>query len=297
MTLHKMSLGRRLRARVDPIYYAMVLPALLLFAVFLITPLFYGIGASFTNFVGYGEADFVGWRNYIALWRDPQVVQAYVFTIGLALVCTVLVNVLSLFLAIMLNVDTRFRSFFRALFFVPKVLPMIVIAFVFNFIFSKAVPSLISGMSGQDTASILSDSNTAWIAIVIVTVWQACAFTTIIYLAGLQTIPEDIFEAAQIDGAGSWRRFRSMTLPLIGPFLTINIVLSIKDFLQIFDQIIGLTDGGPGTSTQSVAMLIYRGGVGGSDYAYQMANAVVYLIVILLFSGVYLRFSSRKDAQ
>lgn len=287
----------RLAARVEPVYYLMVMPAVLLFVVFLVTPLVYGVSASFTNFTGYGEADFVGLSNYFALFKDPQVVQAYGFTIGMALICTVLVNGLSLLLAMLLNAHTPFRGFFRAMFFVPKVLPMIVIAFVFNFIFSKAVPSLVRDITGSDAPSILSDPNLAWIAIVIVTVWQACAFTTVIYLAGLQTISEDIYEAAQIDGAGTWRRFRSVTLPLIGPFLTINIVLSIKDFLQIFDQIIGLTQGGPGTSTQSVALLIYRGGIGGSDYGYQMANAVVYLIVILLFSGVYLRFSSRKAAK
>ncbi|AZH79316.1 sugar ABC transporter permease [Microbacterium sp. Y-01] len=274
----------------------MVLPALVLFVAFLVVPLVAGVSASFTDYAGYGDADFVGLDNYIALFKDPQVAQAYLFTIGMALVCTVLVNVVSLFLAILLNVHTPARGFFRALFFVPKVLPMIVIAFVFNFIFSKAATGLLEQVTGESASSILSDPNLAWIAIVVVTIWQASAFTTVIYLAGLQTIPEEIYEAAQIDGAGAWRRFRSMTLPLIGPFLTINIVLSIKDFLQIFDQIVGLTDGGPGTSTQSVAMLIYRGGIGGSEYGYQMANAVIYLLVILLFSGAYLRFSSRKAA-
>ena len=107
--------------------------------------------------------------------------------------------------------------------------------------------------------NILGDPNLAWIGIVIVAVWQAIAFNTILYLAGLVTITEDLYEAASIDGAGVWTKFWKITFPLIAPFFTINMVLAMKNFLMVFDQIIALTGGGTGTSTESISLLIYRG--------------------------------------
>jgi raffinose/stachyose/melibiose transport system permease protein len=127
-------------------------------------------------------------------------------------------------------------------------------------------------------------------------VWQAAAFNIILYLAGLQTIQPEIYEAAAIDGARTWRRFRSITFPLIGAYFTINMVLSFKSFLQVFDQIVALTNGGPGTSTESIALVIFRGGFQGGEYGYQMANAVVYLFAIIILSFIQLRFLQRREA-
>ena len=125
--------------------------------------------------------------------------------------------------------------------------------------------------------------------------WQSVAFNIIIYIAGLQTVPREIYEAAAIDGAGSWRQFRSITFPMIAGFFTINMVLSLKGFLQVFDHIVALTNGGPGTATESVALLIYKGGFQGGEYGYQIANSVIFLIVIVAFSIVQLRFLQRRE--
>ena len=119
----------------------------------------------------------------------------------------------------------------------------------------------------------------------------------ILYLAGLQTIPAELYEAAGLDGASYWRQFSSITFPMIGAFFTINMVLSLKGFLQAFDQIVALTNGGPGTATESVAMVIYRGGFQGGEYGYQMANSVVYLLVIVAVSVIQLRTLQRKEAD
>jgi raffinose/stachyose/melibiose transport system permease protein len=128
-------------------------------------------------------------------------------------------------------------------------------------------------------------------------VWQSCAFAIILFVSGLQTIPEEVYEAASLDGATGWRQFWRITFPLIGPFFTINMVLSVKNFLQVFDHVVALTNGGPGTATESVTMLIYKGGFRGGEYAYQTANAVVFVVIITLISVFQLRTLGRRESD
>ena len=144
---------------------------------------------------------------------------------------------------------------------------------------------------------MLSSTNTAWIAIVIVASWQAIAQTTLIYISGLQTVPEDVYEAGAIDGATGWKSFKSLTLPLIIPFLSINMVLSMKDFLMVFDQIMALTKGGPAQSTESISYLIYNNGIGGGQFGFQSANAVIFFVVIVAISVFQLNFMGKKEEQ
>lgn len=154
-------------------------------------------------------------------------------------------------------------------------------------------------MLGISTLStnILGSPDYAWIGIVVMAVWQATAFNTILYLAGLQTVPEDVYEAAAIDGAKAWRRFWSITFPIIAPFFTINMVLALKNFLMVFDHIIALTGGGPGYATESISVLIYRGGFQGGQFGYQSANAVIYFIIIVALSLFQLRILQKREVQ
>ena len=143
---------------------------------------------------------------------------------------------------------------------------------------------------------MLADTKSAWFAIVIVAAWQAIAMNTIIYISGLQTVPEDVYEAGAIDGATGWTKFKNLTFPLIVPFFTINMVLCVKNFLMVFDQIIAMTNGGPGTSTQSISVLIYKQGFSGAQYAYQSANAVIFFIVIAVISLFQTRVLEKREA-
>lgn len=283
--------------RVSPTFYWMVLPAVLLFFVLHTVPVLNGIFFSMTNYAGYGEWDFTWFQNYVNLFKDDQVLNAYLFTFGFAIVATVVVNVISLAIALGLNAKIKFRTGLRGIFFIPNILSILVIGYVFNYLFSNSLPAIAEnlGITALST-SILADPDLAWVGIVILAVWQAAAFNIIIYLAGLQTIPGELYEAASLDGARRWRQFSSITFPLIGAFFTINMVLSLKNFLQVFDHIIALTNGGPGTSTQSVSLLIYRGGFQGGEYAYQTANAVIFLVVIVLISVIQLRVLQRREA-
>jgi raffinose/stachyose/melibiose transport system permease protein len=276
----------------------MVVPALVIFFGLHTVPALTGMFYSFTNYAGYGTWDFVGISNYVNLFKDDRVMNSYVFTFGFAIVSTLLVNVIALAVALGLNAKIKFKTAFRGVFFIPYVLAILIIGYVFNYLFANSFPAIFTslGLDGM-AGNILADPNFAWVGIVITTVWQAVAFNIILYIAGLQTIPGELYEAAAIDGATGWRRFRSITFPLIGAYFTINMVLSFKSFLQVFDQIVALTNGGPGTSTESIAMVIYRGGFQGGEYGYQMANAVVYLFVIIIVSFVQLRFLQRREAS
>jgi raffinose/stachyose/melibiose transport system permease protein len=279
-------------------YYLMVLPALALFLLFHTFPVLQGVYYSLTNYAGYGRYDFVGLNNYINLFQDSRVWDSYVFTFQFALVATVLTNLIALAIALGLNGKIRFRNTLRGVFFIPNVLAILIVGYIFNYLFSNSLPYIAEKLGiGALSTSILADPELAWVGVVILAVWQAMAFNVIIYLAGLQTVPEDLYEAATLDGAGAWQRFRSVTLPLIGPFVTINMVLALRNFLQVFDHIAALTKGGPGTSTTSVAYLIYNGGLNGGEYAYQTANAVVFFICIVVISIFQLRILQRREGS
>ncbi|WP_433747659.1 carbohydrate ABC transporter permease [Falsibacillus pallidus] len=279
-------------------FYFMAMPAVLLFFVFHTYPALQGIFYSFTNWNGYGDWDFVGLKNYLNVFKDSRAIHAYLFTFKFAIVSTIIVNVFSLLIAIGLNSKIKGRNFFRGVYFLPNILSILIVGFIFNYIFAHIIPQL-----GEDlhlealSKNILGDPDLAWIGIVIVAAWQAIAFNTILYLAGLQTISTDIYEASSIDGAGKWKEFWSITFPLIAPFFTINMVLALKNFLMVFDQIVAMTGGGPGTSTESISYLIYKGGFQGGEFAYQSANAVVYFIVIVVVSLVQLRILQRREVE
>ncbi|MGJ7440021.1 carbohydrate ABC transporter permease [Aquipuribacter sp. MA13-6] len=289
---------RRRRAGVPGAFYLMVLPAALLFVVFHTVPVVSGAFYSLTDYPGYGPWEWVGLSNYQALLTDSRVRDSYLFTFQFALVATIAVNALALSLAVGLNSRIRLKNTLRGVYFIPNVLAVLVIGYVFNYLFAQSVPA-IAGTLGIErlSSSILADPDLAWVGIVVLAVWQATAFNIIIYIAGLQTVDPELYEAAAIDGAGPWRRFRSITFPLIAGFFTINMVLSLKNFLQVFDHIVATTNGGPGTATESVGLVIYRGGFQGGEYGYQMANAVVFMAVIVVFAVVQLKVLTRREAD
>ena len=282
------------RGRVDRAYYWMIIPVLFFFGFFITLPALIGAFFSFTNFAGYGDWEFIGINNYLNIFQDPTVLQPYLFTFFLAIVCTITVNIVGMAVALGLNAKIKWRTGIRGIFFIPMVMSALIVAYVFNFLFSTSLPTIAENLGITPLAtSILANEQWAWLAIVIVTVWQAAPGTIIIYLAGLQAIPTDIYEAGSLDGASAWRQFRSLTLPLMVGYLFINIILGFKGFLGAYEIIVALTGGGPGTATISVAMKIFSGFTGG-DYAYQMANAVIYFLITLIISLTQLRIIQRR---
>lgn len=279
-------------------FLLITIPILALFICFNTIPLIRGVIYSFTNFKGYGSYDWVGFRNYVDLFSDVRVGKSYLFTFKLAIVTTVVVNVISLILALALNSKIRAKSFFRGAYFLPNILGALVVGYIFNYFFTYILPAL-ADMAGIETlkTSILSKPSAAWIGIMVVCAWQAIAMNTIIYISGLQTVPEDVYEAGSLDGATGWKKFRHLTFPLIIPFFSINMVLCVKNFLMVFDQIMALTKGGPAQSTESISYLIYNNGMSGGQFGFQSANAVIFFIVIVIVSVAQMKFSGKKEEQ
>ena len=279
-------------------FLAITIPIVLLFFCFNTLPLIKGFIYSFTNFKGYGNYDFVGLRNYVDLFSDGRVGRSYLFTFKFALVSTILVNVLSLILALGLNSKIKAKSALSAVSFLPNILGGLVVGYIFSFFFTYILPAA-GKAAGIEwlSSSMLSNTKTAWLAIVVVACWQSVAMNTIIYIAGLQTVPEDVYEAGAIDGASGWRKFKNLTFPLIMPFFTINMVLCMKNFLMVFDQIMALTKGGPSQSTESISYLIYQNGMGGGQFGFQSANAVLFFVVIVAISVFQMTVLNKKEEQ
>lgn len=277
-------------------FLLITIPILALFFCFNTLPLIKGVIYSFTNFRGYGEFDWVGIRNYTDLFTDARVGKSYLFTFKLAIVATIIVNVLSLVLALGLNSKIKFKSALRGMYFVPNILGALVVGYIFNYFFTYILPAVVKMMGGKGD-SILASSKWAWVAIVIVCAWQSVAMNTIIYISGLQTVPEDVYEAGSLDGATGWKKFKNLTFPLILPFFTINMVLCMKNFLMVFDQIMALTKGGPAQSTESISFLIYNNGMAGGQFGFQSANAVVFFVVIVVVSVLQMNFLGNKEEQ
>lgn len=251
-------------------FLLITIPIVALFFCFNTLPLIKGVIYSFTNFKGYGSYDWVGLRNYKDLFTDSRVGGSYIFTFKLAIAATILTNVLG----------------------------ALVVGYIFNYFFTYILPAF-GKMIGSKTfsSSMLSNTKLAWIAIVIVCAWQSIAMNTIIYISGLQTVPEDVYEAGAIDGATGWKKFKNLTFPLIIPFFSINMVLSVKNFLMVFDQIMALTKGGPAQSTESISYLIYNNGMSGGQFGFQSANAVIFFIVIVVISVAQMTITGKKEEQ
>lgn len=292
-----MKSGRRLSSK-NRTYLGMLIPVVILFFAFNTLPLIIGAFYSFTNYRGYGSWDFVGLRNYFDLFIDSRVWNSYFFTFKYAIVGTILVNVISLLMGLALNSKIRFKSTLRGIYFVPNILGGLIVGYIFSFIFTYIIPAVGETFNIEWIKnSILADERYAWIGVLIVGVWQAVAMNTIIYISGLQTIPEDVYEASRIDGAGKFLTFRKITFPLLMPFISINLVLSTKNMLMVFDQIMSLTKGGPAQSTESISYLIYRNGMDGGQFGFQSANAVIFFVLIVTISVIQMRMTGKKEEQ
>ena len=279
-------------------FLAIIIPIVILFFIFNTLPMIKGFIYSLTNYKGYGSYQFVGFRNYMDLFSDVRVGKSYLFTFKYALVGTVLVNVLSIIMALALNAQIRFKSALRGIYFVPNILGGLVVGYIFSFFFTYILPAVgdtfnISWLQN----SILASEKYAWIAVIVVGVWQAVAMNTIIYISGLQTVPEEVYEASMLDGVNKWQQFWKVTFPLIMPFVTINLVLSTKNMLMVFDQIMSLTKGGPAQSTESISYLIYQNGMSGGQFGFQSANAVIFFLIIVGISLFQMTVLNKKEEQ
>lgn len=288
---------KKIAGRAELFIYGSIILIVILFFVFNTMPFLQGIFYSFTDWKGYGEWNFVGLKNYKNLFIDKSIINAYEFTIKFAIICTVVVNGLSLILACALNAKIKWKNIIKAIYFLPYMLGSLLVGFIFNFIFSTLLPQIGKALEIDFLSkNILGTDQAIW-GIIIVTVWSSVAFNTLIYIAGLQSIETQVYEAASIDGATGFTRFRKITFPLLAPSFTVNMVLSAKGYLMVYDQIMAMTNGGPGELTTSISVLIYKKGFSQGQFALQSANAVILFLMIAVISFVQIRILEKREEK
>lgn len=274
--------------------FGFVLPALVLFIVFVVYPLFGGIYYSFTDWNGIDKVfDFVGISNYIAILQDKYVLGPLGNTFLYAFISMILLNVLGLAFAVGLEKVSRGKNLLRALLFVPAVLSSLVVGYIFKFIFAEPVSSL-GGMLGIEAISnnLLGSKDYALYMGILVATWKMAGWYMVIYIAGLQNIDQSLYEAADIDGASEWYKFRHITFPLIAPAFTINMVLSVERAFKEYDLIFALTGGGPGRASELISLTIYNESFTNKRAGYGSALGVILFFIIVaitLFQMLVLR--------
>ncbi|MEV7629510.1 sugar ABC transporter permease [Actinoplanes sp. NPDC089786] len=265
------------------------MPALLLFTFVVLVPSGRGIYYAFTDWDGLDpDLAVVGLRNFTDLAGDADARQTIWHTLLIAVAITVIQNGIGLLLALGVNSLIKTRNFLRVLLFAPAVVTPIVTAYLWRNLLSPdgAVNSLLGAVGlGSWRQDWLGDPDLALWMVVLVVVWQFAGYSMVIFLAGLQSIPKEIYEAAAIDGTGAVRRFWSIVRPLLAPAITINLMLSIIGGIKLFDQVYALTGGGPGHATDTISTLIYKDAFTLGEFGYSVALAVVLTIIVAVVSA------------
>lgn len=278
------------------IFSLFAVPQTILYILFFIAPIVGGIFYSFTDYNGISkDLGFVGLANYRTVFSNSRFLKAVLFNMKYSALLVLLILSMSLVLALILNSKIKGKTFFRSMFFFPAVLPLLTMGLVFNSIITKGIPQLGAslGFSGWEI-SLLSRPNTAMYAILFVAVWQGLAIPTVLFLAGLQTVPEELLESASLDGATRMQQFRFITFPFLIPTLTMVFVLTLKQGLMVFDLIMSMTQGGPAGATESMAMLIYNHGFVERRLSVAMAEALVLAVIVCIVSFIQIVWSNKK---
>ncbi|MEU4192400.1 sugar ABC transporter permease [Kribbella sp. NPDC026611] len=292
------SAPRRL-SNTPPWWFA--LPAMVLFAFVVLIPSARGVYYAFTNWDGLDPAySYIGLDNFTAMFRDPDALQAIWHTLLIAVAITIIQNGIGLLLALGVNSAIKSRNVLRVFLFAPAVVTPIVTAYLWRNLLGPdgAVNSLLGavGLTGWQQDWLGNPGVALW-SIVGVIVWQFAGYSMVIFLAGLQSIPQEIYEAADIDGAGQVRRFWSVVRPLLAPAFTINLMLSIIGGIKLFDQVYALTGGGPGHATDTLSTLIYKDAFTLGEFGYSIALAVVLTIIVAVAStGQYVVLARNERA-
>lgn len=276
--------------------FLFTVPATALYCIFFIYPIAIGIMYSFTDWNGLAkDFKFIGLANYIEAFTNKRFQNAVLFNIKFTILAVILVVGISLILALIFNSNIRLKSFFRGIFFFPAVLGMLVVGLIFNEIFYRVVPVIGKSLNiSWLSTNILASKSTAVYGVLIVHVWLAVAMATVMLLAGLQSTPMELYEAAELDGANKWQRFRYITMPFLLPVLSVVLILQIKNGLTVYDIIVALTNGGPGGATESLSILIYNHGFKEVKFSYAIAEAIILTIVICAISFVQTSISNKK---
>ncbi|ANS74166.1 ABC transporter permease [Paenibacillus yonginensis] len=292
------NLGRKWSEKLE--FGLFTLPVLICVAVVFYVPFVMTIRYSLTKWNGISKhPKFIGLDNFKDIFMgDSNFSSAAWFTLKYAVLYIVIINVLAILLAVVLDMKLKTSAWLRAAFFIPYILSLVIVGFIWKFIFMQGFESL-----GDSTGwkifglSWLGEPGLAFVSILAVSIWQSIGFYMVIYIAGLQSVPDDLKEAATVDGAGPVRRFFNITLPLLAPSVTISVFMALTNSIKVFDVILSLTGGGPGGTTYSVAYDIYRDTFQNNLYGYGTAKALILFVAVLIITILQLTIFKRREVE
>jgi multiple sugar transport system permease protein len=280
---------------------AFLAPFLVLYLLFVIGPALYGLLMSFfnTSLVRPGLGSFAGLGNYADALRSADFWSSLWHTIWFTILTTPPLIVLAFVFALLADRVKHGRWFFRLAFFAPYILPSAVVALIWIFIYTPGLGLIEAGLGwfGITSPNWLGDPNWAMPSLAITTLWWTLGFNFVLYLAGLQEIPRDLYEASSIDGASPWQQIRRITIPMLGRTTTLVAVLQVIASLKVFDQMYIMTQGGPNFGTRSILELVYDEGFTNFRTGYAAALSMLFFVVVLAISAVWFALVRRQERE
>lgn len=284
------------------------IPAIILFVVVILVPFIMGVAYSFTAWRGsyfkgsehwYGAL--VGFKNYIKVFHSQKFITSFIYTIKFTVVAVVIKNIVSLGMALMVRKVGKGKGFFRTVFFFPNLLRGLAMGFIWSFIFQNVYSLMLFGEESPIhipfLCDMLQDPNKAVFAMAIMATWQTAGYLMLIYLNGLNNIPEDLYEAASIDGATAWQKFRHITVPMLMPAFTIVFFLTLSSSFKMLDENLALTGGDFGTRMLSLQILLTTRENTPPNYGMAQAQAVIFFILIATVSIIQVIVTKRKEIE
>ena len=297
------------KAHNSPLFYLFLFPAVFTFCMVIVIPFFMGIYYSFTNWnaITGTTVEWVGLQNYSAVRSDITFLHSFLVTVVYAIMNIIVLNVCAFFMALLVTSKLKFQGVYRAGFFMPNLIGGLILGYIWQFIFNNAIPSFGGsvGFTWLKENQFLAQQYLALLAIVIVGTWQYAGYIMMIYVAAIQTIPDSLLEAAQIDGTNFRQRLAHITFPLVAPAFTVSMFLTLINSFKQFDVNFALTAGGPSTifmgkaimSNEFLALNIYQTAFAFRQLAQGQAKAVIFFLVLAVISLVQVRANKKREIE
>jgi raffinose/stachyose/melibiose transport system permease protein len=291
----------KLREKISQnLYMGMALPAIILFSVFFIFPLVQGIGISLTNWNGFSRPEFVGFRNFIDFFKDRHALSDMRVTLIFGLVTPLLMNLMGLFHALFLDQKMFGRNVLRVIVYLPSVISALVMGYIWVLVLRRsggAVHDIMDFLRlGAYFKVWLADPKQAVWVVIIINVWQHVGGTMIIYLAGIQSIPQELYEVSKLDGTNYFEDLFHITLPLLIPAIKINVIMNVIGSLAMFESVMALTEGGPGYATETLSIFIYRNTFG-ANTGYATAVALILFAITAVPTLILFRLLNARNVE
>lgn len=281
----------------DLFFWLFLSPILLAFLFVIVVPLFYGIYYSFTNWNGIGTPVFKGFSNYVKILSDIDFRNSIFFTVKFVIASVIIINITGLTLALLVTQEIKGKTLFRTIFFMPNLIGGLILGFIWQFVFLESFNAIGEAMGFEALKGWLSTTNTGFWGLIILTTWQMSGYIMIIYIAYLEGVPQELIEAAKIDGANPFQILWNIIFPLVAPAFTVSMFLTLSNSFKLYDQNLSLTGGAPFKSTQMIAMNIYNTAFSDNKMAYAQSKAILFFIVVATISLIQVYYNKKREVE